>query len=244
MKGRSSHYIFPDPVSLGNGLACEFIKDVNRFLEHQEFVNIALSGGSTPVHFYRALVESNPGMDLKRIRFFWGDERCVGPEHMESNYGNAFKNLIEPLDINLQNVYRIRGEDDPGQEALRYSNVIQEEVLAIDGEPSFDWIFLGIGNDGHTLSIFPDQIDRWNDPQLCIDTVNPYSGQRRITFTGRLIHAARRITIMATGEDKSEVARKIIFKQGNYRDFPASLVKSDLGIVEWYLDAGSALLLT
>lgn len=241
---KDMHYIFPDPPSLGSGLACEFIKIVNRLLQHQEFVNVALSGGSTPLNFYRALVASDPDLDLKRIKFFWGDERCVAPDHEESNYGNAYKNLIIPLNISPDNVFRIRGEDDPEQEALHYAEVIRAEVVANNGLPSFDWIFLGIGADGHTLSIFPDQIDLWNDPRLCVDTINPYTGQKRITFTGKLIYIARRITVMATGEDKSAIISKIIYKQGNYRNYPASLIRSDLGIMDWYLDRGAARLLS
>jgi len=242
MINKQKHYIYPDKASLAASLACEFEKHITGLLDFQEYVNIALSGGSTPVQFYKSLVISNPQVDWKRVRFFWGDERCVPPHHKESNYGAAHKTLLSPLNIPSANIFKIRGENEPGKEALRYSEVIEKEVTAFDGIPSFDWLFLGMGADGHTLSIFPNQIELWNREELCVVGTHPDSGQKRISFTGKLVENAKRITFLVTGEDKSAVVNKVIFKRDNYLDYPASLVKSEKGLVEWHLDRGAALL--
>ena len=240
MINKPKHYIYPDKASLAVAVACDFENQVKKLLDFQEYVNIALSGGSTPIQFYKSLVVSNPEIDWTRVRFFWGDERCVPPHKADSNYGNAYKTLLAPLEIPSGNIFKIRGESDPEEEAKRYSDVLKQEMGFEGDVPSFDWIFIGMGADGHTLSIFPDQIGLWNDPELCVVATHPDSGQKRITFTGKLIEHAKRVTFLVTGSDKSSVVNKVIFKKDNYMDYPASLVKAETGIVEWHLDRDAA----
>ena len=240
MMNKPRHYIYPDIDSLVAAAVCELEKDIMRLFEQATHVNLCLSGGSTPIHLYRALVQANPDLDWGRVRFFWGDERCVPPGHEESNYGNAKSALLLPLGVPESNVFRIRGEEEPQVEANRYANILRQELPEIDGMPVFDWMFLGLGEDGHTLSIFPESIDLWDSPDLCLVTMHPGTGQERVSLSGGMVNAAKRVTFFVTGENKSEVLNKLIFKQGNYQDYPASRVKPEHGLLEWYLDQSAA----
>lgn len=233
--------IFADRQILAESLAKEFSDLVNRLAREKEQVNIALSGGSTPSLFFRAMVALEPEIDWGNIRFYWVDERCVPPDHPESNFGVAYREFLAPMNVPEDAYFRIRGENDPAEEAKRYDALIHEQVGTDAAIPAFDIIFLGMGADGHTASIFPDQSQLWNEPQLCTVGVHPETGQHRVTFTGRLINAAARVSFMVTGQEKAAIVQKVVTRTGNYADYPASLVAPYQGQLEWFLDkaAGS-----
>ncbi len=232
--------IIDGKTELAKRLATDFTSQLQQLIPSREYVTVALSGGSTPGLFFKAMVDMNPSLDWKKVLFFWVDERCVPANHAESNFGAAFRDLLKPLAIPESNYFRIRGEDAPEDEARRYAQLISNATGAGQGIPVLDFVFLGMGTDGHTASIFPHQIERWEAEGLCTVGNHPESGQQRVTFTGRLINAAARVIFHVTGKEKGEIARMIIKKNGNYAAYPASRVNPSNGELLWYLDAEAA----
>lgn len=232
--------IYAGKQELALELATDFVVLTELLLRSKDQVDIALSGGSTPSPFFKALVDMKPDLDWNRTRFYWVDERCVPPGHPESNFGAAYREFLQPLAIPDTSWFRIRGENDPVKEAERYSELIRDQVSPDRDFPVFDIIFLGMGTDGHTASIFPNQIELWNVEQLCTVGTHPESGQKRVTFTGQLINAARKVVFLVAGKEKSQVAGDVIRRSGQWKDYPASLVAPSRGELEWYMDRDAA----
>jgi len=115
---------------------------------------------------------------LDKIKFFWGDERCVPPTHAESNYKMTKDHSFDFVPVTPENIFRILGENDPDTEAKRYGETLKRELATVNGIPSFDIMMLGMGDDGHTASIFPHQIDLWYSEDLCVTATHPVSGQK------------------------------------------------------------------
>jgi 6-phosphogluconolactonase len=236
MMHRRSHYIYPDLDTL----AAAFVCDLNRFLAEKATiksqVHIALSGGSTPLAVFAQLVRSSRPEEWAHVHLYWGDERCVPPGHAESNYGNALKHLITPLGIPPEHIHRIRGEDPPEKEAERYGKWLSSHLPVENGFPVFDSVWLGLGEDGHTASIFPHQIELWKSDRTCVVAEHPTSGQKRVTITGGVINAARHVAFLVSGRSKSQVVNEIVMKEGQYLSYPAFYVAPHSGNIEWYLD--------
>jgi 6-phosphogluconolactonase len=153
------------------------------------------------------------------------------------------KVLLGKIKIPEGNIHRIRGEDDPEKEAQRYSEEIKNFTTKRNGIPFFDIIFLGLGEDGHTASVFPGNEKLFRSDSICVATIHPATGNKRITFTGRVINNARQIIFVVTGRNKAEIVRKIIDRKDIEKHFPASYVIPVDGSIVWYLDepAGSLL---
>lgn len=235
--------VLEDSTELAKTLAINFLQYIRELSNKNDQINIALSGGNTPLLFFAALRDLNPQLDWSKIHLFWVDDRCVPPDHPESNYGVANKEIIEPLKIPIASVHRIMGEYDPESEAVRYAKLIKKIVTPFFPFPRFDLTFLGMGTDGHTASIFPDQLKLWNEQQLCTVGTHPKTGQKRVSFTGRLINSTSKVVIMLVGKEKSDIARKVITKAENYLDYPVSYVNPAYGETDWYLDKEAASLL-
>ncbi len=233
---RRRHYVYPDPASLAGAFACEVSNFLMEVSDSGKPVHVALSGGSTPLSIFKQLKDTTLKEHWTFVRLYWVDERCVPPDHEESNYGNALKSMIQPLDLPGEHLHRIRGEEDPASEAARYGQMLSEQLPVERGVPVFDWIWLGMGEDGHTASIFPDQLHLWNSPESCAVATHPGTGQKRITLTGNVINAARRVSFLVTGEKKAPLLNEIIMKEGRYLEYPAFYVAPDSGNLEWFMD--------
>lgn len=205
------------------------------------FYSIALSGGSTPrkVFEYIAL-HFKDQVEWHKVLIFWSDERCVDPESEESNYRMARESLLDLVPIPAENIFRIYGEADPLAEAKRYSEVIRQNVILKNTIPQFDLIMLGLGEDGHTVSIFPGYLHLFKSKNICEVAVNPYSKQKRITVTGHVINQAKMVVFLVTGESKAEMVARIIAKKDGYENLPASLVHPENGELFWLLDEHAA----
>ena len=155
--------IFSSPLELAEKFAEELVHMIRKSAKLKRSFTIALSGGSTPELLYSLLSEkySEPAI-WQSVHFFWGDERCVSPNNSESNFGAANDRFLSKIEIPSANIHRIRGEDDPVREALRYSEEISLFIAKRNGIPSFDQILLGVGEDGHMASIFPGHLDFFN----------------------------------------------------------------------------------
>ncbi len=196
---------------------------------------VALAGGGTPKLFYRILAESHRStIDWRRIDFFWSDERWVPPDDPQSNYRLARENLLEPLGIAETQIFRVATESgDADQAAAGYESHIVEQL----GEPpAFDLVLLGVGEDGHTASLFPgsaalDETARWVVSNW-VEKLRAW----RITFTLPLLNQAKHVFFLVSGAGKAEVMEAIF--QG--RSLPAARLRPVQGQVEWYADAAAA----
>ncbi len=206
-----------------------------------EQLSIALSGGSTPRDIFQYI--SHYAIDSilwDSIRLFWGDERCVPPEHQESNFKMTMDNLLVNVPLSSSNIFRVKGENDPLQEAERYSILVSSLLPTHENNPVFDMVILGLGEDGHTASVFPPDINLFDSEKLFAATQNPYTGQKRITATGRIINNARNVFFLVTGSSKAEMVAKIINKQKGYENLPASRVMPESKNLFWLLDQEAA----
>ncbi|WP_318428958.1 6-phosphogluconolactonase [Photobacterium leiognathi] len=207
-------------------------------------VHISLSGGSTPKLLFKTLAQAPYATDVNwnNLHFWWGDERCVEPTDPESNFGEANELLFQNVVIPAENIHRIRGEEDPAVESARFTQEMEAAIPHKNGMPAFDWILLGMGTDGHTASLFPNQTN-FDDPALSVIATHPESGQKRISKTAHLLENADRITYLVLGESKAEVLQEINNNPAEILAYPAAKIKAVNGKTEWFLDSAAAKLL-
>ncbi len=211
-------------------------------VQQNEHLNIALSGGSTPKVIFDLLSkEYNDALDWHKLRFFWGDERCVPPGHEESNYHMTRQHLFDHVPVPHENIFRIKGELPPVEARDNYIKVLNDQLPESNGVPVFDLMILGMGDDGHTASIFPNKIGLWNSENLCEVATHPTSGQKRVTLTGKVINNAREIIFLVTGKEKAPKVAEIIHQKGSFQTYPASLVNRDRSL--WLMDREAAQLI-
>ncbi len=224
--------IYNDPDKVARAFADFLLELCQKEKEH----NIALSGGSTPRLLFELLAgEYQKKLPWEKMKFYWGDERCVPPDHPESNYRMTKETLLDKVLIPEPNVHRVLGEAEPAVEAIRYSNEISRFVPEVDDKACFDLIILGMGSDGHTASIFPHEMNHLESRLTCDVATHPESGQKRITLTGPVINNARNVAFLVTGESKKEKADTILNDKPGADSYPAYHVKPR-GSLYWFLD--------
>lgn len=237
---------FPTSESAAAAVAELILENAVSKKNANKYYNIAVSGGKTPKYLFSILAEIpefRVEIPWENIRFFWVDERCVEPTNEESNYGMTYDALLQYAFIPAQNVFRMKGEDIPENEAERYRGVLLKELPAKNGMPIFDLVLLGIGEDGHAASIFPDQM-RLLDTENSVETaVHPTSGQRRITLTGNTIHEAEKVVFLITGGSKAEIISEIIHQKDGFEAYPASYMYDAKGQAHFFIDEASAVFL-
>ncbi len=185
---------------------------------------LAISGGTSPVNLFSLwrgdYAEKIP---WRKIELFWVDERCVPPDDPESNYGQAKIHLLDNIAIPEKQIHRIRGEEDPLSEAERYSVLVKSILPSRDGVPIFDFVVLGVGDDGHTSSIFPGQNHLYDLKEPYSNSINPYSGQRRVAMTGLPMTMAAMTAFYLTGLSKTAIMNNI-YKKGADTTYPAGYI--------------------
>lgn len=177
--------------------------------------HIALSGGETAQLLFKIWEqEYREKLDWNLLRFYWVDERCVAPDNAQSNYKYAEELLFNPLNIPLDHIHRIFGEQEPEPEANRYSEQVKWELPGYSSLPRFDCIILGIGGDGHTASIFSNSLNLLTDQRCYAVSEHPVTGQKRITMTGSLILNSKLIFVPVVGFTKTDILRKVLSGSG------------------------------
>ncbi|MGL6314001.1 6-phosphogluconolactonase [Vibrio sp. WXL103] len=232
-----NHKIFQTADQVVESLA----NDMKAFSELGRPVHISLSGGSTPKMLFKLLATDTYATSIawQNLHFWWGDERCVAPDDAESNYGEANALLFSQVNIPAENIHRIRGENQPEQEALRFANEMSDVIPTQNGTPVFDWILLGVGADGHTASLFPGQTD-YSDQNLAVLASHPESGQIRVSKTAKVLEAAKRISYLVLGAGKVDIVDEIHTTPASELPYPAAKIQSTTGVTEWYLDSDAA----
>ncbi|WP_068471580.1 6-phosphogluconolactonase [Saccharicrinis aurantiacus] len=200
-------------------------------------VTIALSGGSTPKAIFEELAaEYANEIDWTKVFLFWGDERCVPPTDEESNYLMTKTHLLNKVTIPEVNVFRVKGELNIDAAVEDYQKVLLAELPQSNGLPQFDLMILGMGDDGHTASVFPYQINLWDKPEVCVAAQHPESKQNRVSLTGGVINNAKEIFFLVTGSNKADKLSEILNKKEGYKQYPAALVDKPT----WLLDSAAA----
>ena len=231
-----------------NTTPSEIVKDFAKYLvqiikdssDKGKFFYLALSGGNTPQLLFKELQNAQCKIDWSFVHIFWGDERCVNSNSPESNYGVAKALLLNSINISDTNIHQIRGNENPVDEAKRYSEVIRQVVPLKNNLPCFDLIILGLGADGHTASIFPHEMEFLASNYICEVATHPQSEQKRITLTGQIINNARNVSFLATGENKSIVVSEIINKKNKFKSYPATYIIPNFGNLNYFLDSESS----
>ena len=211
---------------------------------------VALSGGSTPRLLYERLASPPYAEQIAwdSWHVFWGDERCVPPNHKDSNYRMARDSFLDRVAIPPTHIHRMRGEVASQTGAEEYEAAVREVFQ--EPMPSFDLILLGIGEDGHTASLFPGTQALQEQHRLVVTNRAPHPADlsprgngieaQRITFTLPLINAARVVTFLVTEESKAEVLRQVLRPTPDALVLPAALVRPVSGAVHWFLTPAAA----
>lgn len=223
-----------------------FTAFVRKMLEVYPIMNFSLSGGNTPKGLFEYWVQNEPeAIDWSRVVFFWGDERCVPPENVMSNFGMTKDFLFNKIDgIVSKGWRRIHGENDPEEEADWYSRILSTKINKKNGIPTFELMMIGLGDDGHTVSIFPNNIDLWDNEELCVVSEHPETKMKRVSITGKVVNNAQHVVFLVTGKDKAEKVRDIIKSRAKFENiYPAAKVNPKYGYLHWFMDADAASLL-
>lgn len=239
--------VLPSRAELAEAAAREFAEAAREAMRERGVFRVALSGGSTPrdVHGRLASAPYRRRVAWDRVRFFFGDERCVAPGSDRSNYRMARETLFAPLAIDPASVFRMRGELQPKAAADAYSRILAANFGddQARGIPVLDLVFLGVGPDGHTASLFPGTRALEEKKRTAAANWVPGKREWRLTLTYPVFAAARRVVFLVAGAEKAPVAATILKKRPGWRDLPASRIRPARGTVLWLLDedAGGSL---
>lgn len=236
MKSNTSVKIGRDLEELSESARQAFIEIAKEAIQQRGRFLVALSGGNTPMKLYEKLaVES---LDWTRIYFFWGDERCVSANDPGNNYGQAKKVLFDK--VNATNIQRINSDLDPAQAAIEYANTLKEFSESPLDWPRFDLVLLGMGDDGHTASLFPGSPVDVDTPTLAV--VANYQGRpaNRVTLTQNVINDARNIFFLATGISKAETLKKVLSDVYIPIELPSQRIDPKNGRTVWFVDEAAA----
>jgi len=241
----SSILVAANPAEAGRRAAECFIDALNDpDHEHRERRFVALAGGRTPTLCYRALTEPplRDRFDPARVEWFFSDERCVPPDHPDSNFGLAQRALFEPLAIPPDRVHRMPAdEDDLEPAAAGYEQTLRVLLPAEgDGPPVFDLIFLGLGADGHTASLFPGSAAVAERQHLVVAHRVESLDTWRMTMTFPLLWAARRLIVLTTGADKADAVAAVLSPEPDAKHWPAAALRDGTAAPTWVLDADAA----
>lgn len=220
-----------DPVEFATEL---FLETAKKAIEARGYFCVALSGGSTPKALYAKLKEHPDAIDWSKVKLFFSDERTVPPTDPESNYHMAMTAGFEALPIPKKQIFRIKGEKNAAKGAKEYEKTIEKQVV----DQSFDLVLLGMGDDGHTASLFPGTKALDESSRLVVENEVPQKKTMRVTFTYPLLQKAKNIVFLATGAGKAEMIGKVF--ADIKETYPCIRVKSDHCKVLWVLDKASA----
>jgi 6-phosphogluconolactonase len=231
-------FVHETPQELAEAAARDFATKAEAAIGERGGFTVALAGGSTPEATYEILARDYADeLDWSKVHVFFGDERTVPPEHEDSNYRMANETLLSHVPVG--SVHRMRGELPPAEAAAAYEEELRKFFGTSDEPPRLDLILLGIGEDGHTASLFPETSaleihDRWvvANPVLKLETT-------RLTLTVPVINCARSVNFLVAGEGKAEALKQILEGDADPQQYPAKLVRPAGGPV-WMVDLAAA----
>jgi 6-phosphogluconolactonase len=229
--------VFDDASQVARAAAERFVEIALGAIEARSRFSVALAGGSTPKRAYELLAsdEYKDRLDWTKVHIFFGDERCVPPDDAESNYRMANEAMLSRLPIPPQNVHRMQGVGD----AVAGASLYEDELRTYFNDaawPRFDLVFLGMGDDGHTASLFPGTL-AVNEQQAWV-TANwvEKMGAYRITLTAPVINHAAHVIFLITGENKAARLAEVLSGERGVEILPSQLINPLNGSLEWFVD--------
>ncbi len=233
-------HVLPDVKSLAEAAADQIITIADAAIKATDSFSLVLSGGVTPRPMYQLLATDayKSRIDWEKVIIFWGDERCVPPDDDESCYKMARQTLLDHVPVLPNNIHRMRGEIRPDEAAAEYEALLRG-IFKSD-RPRFDLILLGIGDDGHTASLFPRTNALHEEQRWVTENYVPAKQAWRITFTRPGINGAANIMFVVSGKNKAERLKQITSGEYQPYDLPAQLVKPTHGNLSWFIDAEAA----
>ncbi len=232
--------LLADAATVAQRAAEEFARLAADMIARQGRLTVALSGGSTPRQMYRLLAVPplSNRIDWRRVHLFWGDERCVPPDHDDSNYRMARETWLDRIAMPAANVHRMPADyPDLTVAAGSYANELRVFFgQQRGGVPSFDLILLGLGTDGHVASLFPGTPALTETTRLVADNPVPQLKTTRLTLTLPVINAAAHVWLLVTGAEKAEMVAHALQPAATAPPIPAQLVRPEQGTLTWFLD--------
>jgi len=204
---------------------------------------ISLSGGFTPTGVYKALAQDQyrNSVPWSSVHFFWGDERCVPPEDPESNYRHAYDNLLKDIPVNPEYIHRIRGEFSPQKSASDYTHVLAGFAEADHPWPIFDIALMGMGEDGHTASLFPGMFNPGEKKYPVIQVNATYQNRpaSRVTLTPLVFNTSRNVMFLVVGDAKAETLQKALSDKNDLKNIPVQRIQPSTGNIIWHVDSAA-----
>ena len=233
--------IFKDLEELSRDAADLFIEQAATAITERGRFLVALNGGGTPTRLFQLLAtDYREKVDWSKVHVFWGDERCVPPQVDGSSFGQAKEAFLDPVSIPVENIHRVKGELEPVEAAKEYALVLKEFASSPFEFPRFDLVYLGMGEDGHTASLFPGSPVDVTEPTLPVTAHYQDRPANRVTLTQLVFNQARLIAFMATGEKKAITLAEVLGGRYNPELYPAQRIEPKDGKLIWLVDEDAA----
>lgn len=233
--------VFKDTEELSRAAAHLFVEQAAQSIAEGNSFLVALNGGNTPTRLFQLLAtDFRRDVDWSKVHVFWGDERCVPPEDPGSSFGQARELLLSRVPIPEANIHRVKGELGPLEAAKDYALLLKEFASLPLRWPRFDLVYLGMGEDGHTASLFPGSPADVSEPALPVTAHYQDRPANRVTLTPVVFNSARIVAFMVTGEKKADTLAEVLGDRYNSNLYPAQRIKPNNGRLIWLLDEGAA----
>jgi 6-phosphogluconolactonase len=240
-----SYHVSPTPDAVAHSAAALFASTAAAAVKARGLARIAISGGNTPKAMFELLADPVQPffnqVSWDKLNLFWVDERCVPPDHEESNYRMTNQALLAKVPLSSERIHRMEGELDPEVAAARYESTIRNTFKLEGAEtPTFDLIFLGMGDDGHTASLFPHTEALDNLSNIVIANHVPQKDAWRITLTWPVINQGREVAFLIEGEGKADIIHQVFLGPYDPETFPSQLIRPASGSLILLLDSAAA----
>lgn len=228
-----------DAPALAHAAAERFVNLANAAITMRGRFTVALSGGSTPQAMHTVIAQRfAQSVDWSRVHVFWGDERCVPPDHPDSNYGMARDTLLKFISIPEANIHRMHGEYDPSRAAEEYNEML---IAFFGGAPHLDLVFLGMGDDGHTASLFPHTTALYEPAdRYCVANQVAKLNAWRVTLTASAINAANNVIFLVAGANKATRLKEVMYGDRHPDDLPSQMIQPTSGNLLWLIDRAAS----
>jgi len=238
---KSDIRVFRNLKEISRNAATIFVEQSAKAIQERGHFLAVLNGGSTPEGTFRLLAtEYREIVDWSYVHLFWGDERCVPPDDPGSSYGQALDLFLRHVQIPESNIHPIKGELSPEAAASDYIEVLKAYATSPLEWPRFDLVFLGMGEDGHTASLFPGSPIPESGPVVSVTAHYQDRPARRVSLTPSVFNSARRVVFMAAGEKKSATLAEVLSGRYNPELYPVQRVDPKDGKLIWLVDEDAA----
>ncbi|MCC6422963.1 MAG: 6-phosphogluconolactonase [Phycisphaerales bacterium] len=230
--------VLADPSAVAQAAAELFVQSSHEAIARQGKFSVALSGGTTPRALY-ALLAADPfinAVDWSNTFIFFADERCVPPDDPQSNYGMVRETLLNHLQIPSTNIHRMKGEIDPQSAAMEYGKMLKQTF----GDGGMDLTLLGMGDDGHTASLFPHTSALAEKSHRCVANFVDKLNTWRLTLSAPFINHSHAVALLVCGPSKAATIQRVMEEPPSPQQFPIQLIQPQSNNLLWLLDVAAA----